>query len=49
MWRWFPITDDFIDYYNSRDSDSTLIQRERDSVDAWLNSSNLFHIIRDNP
>jgi hypothetical protein len=49
MWRWFPITDDFTDFYNSRDTDSTLIQRERDSVDAWLKSSKLFHIIRDNP
>lgn len=49
MWRWFPITDDFVDFFSSRDSDSSLIQRERDSVDAWINSSTLFHVMRDNP
>ncbi len=46
MWRWFPISDDFVDIFSSRDSDSTLIQREKDSVDVWLKSNNLFHIMR---
>ena len=49
MWRWFPITDDFVDFFSSRDTDSSLIQRERDSVDAWINSDTLFHVMRDNP
>lgn len=49
MWRWFPISDDFVDYFSSRDTDSTLIQREKDSVEAWLIQKKLFHIMRDNP
>lgn len=49
MWRWFPITDSFVDYFSSRDSDSTLIQREKDAVEVWLQRNTLFHVIRDNP
>ena len=49
MWRWFPIADDFVDFFSSRDTDSTLIQREIDSVNVWLNSNTLFHVMRDNP
>jgi len=47
MWRWFPISDDFVDIFSSRDTDSTIIQREKDSVDVWLKSNNLFHIMRE--
>ena len=43
------MADDFVDIFSSRDTDSTLIQREIDSVDVWLKSYNLFHIMRDNP
>ena len=43
------MADDFVDIFSSRDTDSTLIQREIDSVNVWLNSSSLFHIMRDNP
>ena len=51
MWRWYPIGDDFVDYFASRDSDSIAIQREKDSVDVWLynKTDTLFHIMRDNP
>jgi hypothetical protein len=49
MWRWFPIGDDFVDYFCSRDTDSTIIEREIDSIHVWLNDSKLFHIMRDNP
>ena len=51
MWRWYPIADDFVDYFMSRDSDSITIQREKDSVDVWLlqKTNTLFHIMRDNP
>lgn len=51
MWRWYPIADDFVDYFMSRDSDSVTIQREKDSVDVWLNEriNTLFHVMRDNP
>ena len=51
MWRWYPIGDDFVDYFMSRDSDSIAIQREKDSVDVWLynKTDTLFHVMRDNP
>ena len=51
MWRWYPIGDDFVDYFMSRDSDSIAIQREKDSVDVWLfeRKNALFHIMRDHP
>jgi hypothetical protein len=45
-WRWFPIGDSFVDIYSSRDSDSCIIQREIDSVNVWLNSSLVGHIMR---
>lgn len=47
MWRWIPIGDDFVDYFASRDTDSELIQRERDSVNVWFKEKRPFHIMRD--
>ena len=49
MWRFNSITDDFVDVFVSRDTDSPLIQREKDSVDVWLGSKTLYHIMRDSP
>ena len=46
FWRWLPIGDIFVDYILSRDTDSCLVERERDAVDAWLNSKKLFHLMR---
>jgi len=46
MWRWFPINDPFVDVFMSRDSDSLIIQREVDSVNVWLQSSEVGHIMR---
>jgi hypothetical protein len=46
FWRWLPINDDFVDRFVSRDSDSCLIQREKDAMDEWLASNKLFHIMR---
>lgn len=48
-WRWLPIGDSFIDYWNSRDTDSWIPQRELDSVNVWLNSNTLFHVMRGKP
>lgn len=45
-WRWLPQGDSFIDYYASRDSDAYISQREIDSVNVWLNSNTIFHIMR---
>jgi len=46
MWRWFPINDPFVDVFMSRDSDSLIIQREVDSVNVWLQSNEVGHIMR---
>ena len=48
MTRWLPIADPFVDYFISRDLDAIIGQREKDSVDAWINSKTLFHIMRGN-
>jgi hypothetical protein len=46
MWRWFPLFDDHVDIFSSRDSDSYILQREVDSVNVWLESENIGHIMR---
>jgi hypothetical protein len=48
-WRWFPIGDDFVDVFASRDSDSVILQREVDSVNEWMKSHKICHIMRDHP
>ena len=47
-WRYLPLGDSFVDFMASRDIDSSLIQREIDSVNVWLNSNTLFHVMRGN-
>ncbi|RMZ93791.1 hypothetical protein BpHYR1_019801, partial [Brachionus plicatilis] len=49
MWRFLPIGDTFVDMFMSRDLDSQILQREVDSVQEWLKSDNIGHIMRDNP
>ncbi|CAF0887630.1 unnamed protein product [Brachionus calyciflorus] len=49
MWRFLAVGDTFIDLVHNRDSDSTILQREKDSVDEWLKSDNIIHIMRDHP
>ena len=44
-----PVGDEFVDLFGSRDVDSLLIEREKESVDVWLQDKTLFHIMRDNP
>ena len=46
MWRWLPLGDYFVEIFSSRDLDSPVLQREVDSVDVWLKSNKLFHIMR---
>ncbi|CAF0859647.1 unnamed protein product [Brachionus calyciflorus] len=46
-WRFLPIGDSFVDLFMSRDSDSMLIRRELDSVNEWIDSDNIGHIMRD--
>jgi hypothetical protein len=45
-WRWFPIGDSFVDMFSSRDSDSFFLQREIDSVNVWIKSNKVGHIMR---
>ena len=45
-WRWLPVGDLFVDYFLSRDFDSCPGEREYLAVNEWLQSNNLFHIIR---
>jgi hypothetical protein len=47
MWRFFVIVDSFVDVFASRDSDSHISQREIDSVNVWLESNKIGHIMRD--
>jgi hypothetical protein len=46
-WRWFPIGDSFVDVFSSRDTDSFILQREVDSVNVWLKSNKIGHVMRD--
>ena len=45
-WRYLSLGDSFVDFMASRDIDSSLIEREIDSVNVWLNSNTLFHVMR---
>lgn len=47
FWRFCAADGD--DIVISRDTDSRLSQREKDAVDAWLESPYDFHIMRDHP
>lgn len=47
MWRFMPIGESFVDAFMSRDSDSLILRREKDSVDVWLQSNKVGHIMRD--
>ena len=45
-WRWLPLGDSFVDYFSSRDTDAWMSKREVDSVNVWLQSNTLFHVMR---
>ena len=49
FWRFYPIEDENIDIFLSRDADSRITKREMKFVNEWINSKKTFHIIRDNP
>jgi len=48
-WRFWPISDPFVDILICRDADSRLSERDKCAVDEWIKSSKTFHIIRDHP
>jgi hypothetical protein len=48
-WRFFPMLDPTVDVFLSRDTDNALIERDRDAVFEWLESTSLeCHTMRDN-
>ena len=46
LWRYLALGDDFIDLISFRDSDSFILQREVDSVNYWLKSNKIAHLMR---
>jgi protein O-GlcNAc transferase len=49
MWRFEAIDDPEVEIMMSRDTDTRIWEREVISVNAWLKSDKLFHIMRDHP
>ena len=49
MWRFEAIDDKNVFIMLSRDTDTTLLLREKLAVDDWVNDNTLFHIMRDHP
>ena len=49
FWRFYPIENENIDYFLSRDTDSRISEREMNLVNIWIESGKSFHIIRDHP
>ena len=47
FWRFLAASDPTVDVMISRDADSRLHGREKAAVDEWLDSTYLFHIMRD--
>ncbi len=49
FWRFYPASENDVDIFIVRDTDSRLSQREKDAVDEWLESDKGLHIMRDHP
>jgi protein O-GlcNAc transferase len=49
MWRFLPSSDENVDYFISRDTDSRLSMRDVVSTEEWINSGKKFHIVREHP
>ena len=47
VWRYFPLDDENVDFWISRDADSRLSKRETDIVNEWMKSGKTLHCIRD--
>ena len=48
-WRFLPMQDPSVDIFIVRDIDSRINERDEKAVNAWLNSNETLHIIRDHP
>ena len=49
FWRFEPASEEDVDIFISRDTDSRISLRERHAVDEWEASDLTFHIMRDHP
>lgn len=49
MWRYEPIDDLEVEIVLSRDTDTRILLREKLAVDEWIQSNQMFHIMRDHP
>lgn len=49
FWRFYPASEEDVDVFISRDTDSRLSGREKMAVDEWLESDKGLHIMRDHP
>ena len=49
MWRFEAIDEPDVEVMMSRDTDTRFTLREQLAVNEWLNSNNVFHIMRDHP
>ncbi len=49
MWKFRACSDPNVQVFLSRDCDSRVNKREKEAVDAWLNSDKNFHAMRDHP
>ena len=47
FWRWYPLDDESVHYWISRDADSRLSEREFKIVNQWTKSEKTLHSIRD--
>lgn len=49
FWRFYPASEEDVDVFIVRDTDSRLSVREKEAVDEWLESDKGLHIMRDHP
>lgn len=49
FWRFWASEEEDVDIFLSRDCDSRLSERELKTVNEWISSDKLFHIMRDHP
>ena len=49
MWRFEAIDDEEVELVLSRDTDTRILLREKLAVDEWIQSNQMFHIMRDHP
>jgi hypothetical protein len=49
QWRFLPNDDEDVELFIVRDIDSRITEREKVSVDEWVESEKILHIMRDHP